>query len=64
MQDLFDSILQRERTLGEQRSIEAAKNRALMAAHMPDCLRMIDQLKEAGMFGRVVMFHVEQKEAA
>lgn len=40
------------------------QNRAAMAAWRPDCLRMIDELKEAGMFGRVVMFNVEHREAA
>lgn len=33
-------------------------NRALMAEHMPDCLRLIDGLKAAGMFGKVTKFEV------
>ena len=39
-------------------SDERAKNRARMAATMPECLRLIDDLRAAGMFGRVVSFEV------
>lgn len=44
---------------------ERERNRELMALHMPDCLRLIDQLKEAGMFGKVCSFEIyEQRKAA
>jgi hypothetical protein len=38
--------------------VEREKNRARMAEHMPDCLRLIDELKAAGMFGKVVSFEL------
>lgn len=31
-----------------------------MAKAMPDCLRLIDDLKDLGMFGRVVSFEVSE----
>lgn len=34
------------------------RNRARMAADMPECLALIDALKAEGMFGRVVLFEV------
>lgn len=34
------------------------RNRARMAEAMPECLRLIDELKAAGMFGKVVSFSV------
>lgn len=34
------------------------RNRALMAEHMPDCLRLVDELKAAGMFGKVTSFEI------
>lgn len=37
---------------------ERERNRARMAAAMPECLALIDALKAEGMFGRVVLFEV------
>jgi len=37
---------------------ERERNRARMAKAMPDCLRLIDELKRLEMFGRVVSFEV------
>jgi hypothetical protein len=53
-----------EKIQGE-RGDKRERNRELMALHMPDCLRLIDQLKEAGMLGKVCSFEIyEQRKAA
>lgn len=67
LQDMFSAIAdiqRRERARRIERDAAAANNRARMKAWSPQFLAMIEQLEEAGMFGRVTMFRVEQTEAA
>jgi hypothetical protein len=54
LQATFDAIATRQAERDVSREAAAAANRARVAAWSPEFGRLCDQLKAAGMFGRMI----------